>query len=72
MNYILNKGTFMIPVVPTKFENLSDVQKVLTQFQQHLSDIGNSVNLYDPSNYLDGGFPSSVYGGTDTVDGGGV
>ena len=44
--YILNRGTFLIPSVPDEFTDTSEAQRSVVQLAQTLSDIIRSLRLY--------------------------
>ena len=45
----LNRKNFLIPVVPDKFVDINDVQKTVSQLQQCLSNMVQSLQTVDTS-----------------------
>jgi len=43
--YALNRKSFLIPTIPNTFANLSDAQKYVSQLQQCISDISQSLQI---------------------------
>jgi len=53
MNYSFSKKTFVLPIVPEKFNDLDEARKVLVNFNKVLSDMIISLRENDMHTYED-------------------